>query len=246
MALTRLLVNIDHVATLRNARRETFPDPVHAAGVCELGGADGIVFHLREDRRHITDRDVRLLKQTVQSKLDFELSTNEDVLAVCCEVCPDLATLVPERREEVTTEGGLDVAAAARRLEIVIPRLFDAGIEEVALFVDPDIEPIRAAAAAGANAVELHTGDFANARSRSDVAVQVRRLAAAADTARECGLRLHAGHGLDYLNYRTFREAVGPLDEVSIGFAIIARAVLTGLQEAVRDMNRLVKGHYPT
>jgi pyridoxine 5-phosphate synthase len=154
--------------------------------------------------------------------------------------------LVPERREEITTEGGLDVVKSAKRLEVVLPRLFDAGIKEVALFVDPDPDPIRAAAASGANAVELHTGDFANAKSLSDIAFQVKRLAAAADTARECGLHLHAGHGLDYLNYRTFRGAVGAIDEVSIGFAIVARAVFGGLEQAVRDMNALVKGPIST
>lgn len=129
--MTSLLVNIDHVATLRNARREQFPDPVHAAAICEMAGADGIVFHLREDRRHVTERDVRLLKETVKGRLDFELSTADEVIAICCEIMPDVATLVPERRDEITTEGGLDVAAADSRLRQVIPHLFDAGIAEV-------------------------------------------------------------------------------------------------------------------
>lgn len=239
---TRLLINIDHVATLRNARRETFPDPVAAAVHCEAGGADGIVFHLREDRRHINDRDVRRLREAVRSKLDFELSTSAEIVAYCCEIRPELATLVPERREEVTTEGGLDVLRADASLRDVVARLLDAGIEEVALFVDPDPEQIHAAAAVGANAVELHTGDFANARGHAEVHAQCRRLAAAGRAAREAGLRLHAGHGLDYVNYPVFRTAVPDVDEVSIGFAIVARALFTGLEQAVRDMAVLVKG----
>ncbi|MFT4604315.1 MAG: pyridoxine 5-phosphate synthase [Rhodothermales bacterium] len=240
MTRTRLLINIDHVATLRNARKETFPDPVNAATLCELGGADGIVFHLREDRRHINDRDVRLLRQTVRSKLDFELSTVEDVVAICCDVVPELATLVPERREEITTEGGLDVLASRGRLDVVIPRLYDSGIAEVALFVDPDEAQIRAAAEVGANAVELHTGDFANSRG-ADRQAYLARLAEAGTLARELGMALHAGHGLDYDNYDTFQDGMPHLDEVSIGFAIVARAVFVGLEQAVRDMAFLVK-----
>ena len=240
--MTNLLINIDHVATLRNARRETFPDPVHAAALCEQAGADGIVFHLREDRRHITDRDVRLLKETVQGKLDFELSTNDEVVAICCATQPHLATLVPERREEVTTEGGLDVRAHADRLGEVIPRLFDAGIAEVALFVDPDLDQIEAAREAGANAIELHTGDFATAPTPEQQQAGARRLAAGAERAHALGLHVHAGHGLDYHNYRTFAEAVPHVAEVSIGFAVVARAVLVGLDRAVREMRHLVKG----
>ncbi|NNE69231.1 MAG: pyridoxine 5'-phosphate synthase [Rhodothermales bacterium] len=240
MTRTRLLINIDHIATLRNARKETFPDPVQAALLCELGGADGIVFHLREDRRHITDRDVRLLRKTVRSKLDFELSTAAEIVSICCEVGPELATLVPERREEVTTEGGLDVVASRKRLETVIPQLHDAGIPEVSLFVDPDPEQIRAAADLGADAIELHTGDFANSRGAERKQV-LGRLAAGGALARELGLGLHAGHGLDYDNYDTFQDGMPHLDEVSIGFAIVARAVFVGLEQAVRDMAFLVK-----
>lgn len=237
--MTRLLINIDHIATLRNARRETFPDPVHAAAFCEQAGADGIVFHLRVDRRHITDRDVRLLKETVTGRLDFELSTEQEVVDICCEIQPDLATLVPERREEVTTEGGLDVPASRERLAEVIPQLYDSGIEEVALFVDADPEQIEAAHAVGANAVELHTGDYANAEP-GERGEHLERLAAAARRADELGMQVHAGHGLDYNNFAELREAVVPLHEVSIGFAVIARSVLAGLDEAVRDMRALV------
>jgi pyridoxine 5-phosphate synthase len=240
MANTRLLINIDHVATLRNARREAFPDPVQAALLCELAGAEGIVFHLREDRRHINDRDVRLLRQTVRSKLDFELSTAEDIVTVCCETRPDLATLVPERREEITTEGGLDVMANRRRLDEVIPRLYASGIPEVALFVDPDEYQIRAAADSGANAIELHTGEYANADSSEKNEV-LARLSRSGELALELGLHLHAGHGLDYVNCAHFMRGMPPIAEVSIGFAVIARAVMVGLERAVRDMAALVK-----
>jgi pyridoxine 5-phosphate synthase len=238
---TNLLINIDHVATLRNARREAFPDPVHAAVLCETAGADGIVFHLREDRRHITERDVRVLKETVRSKLDFELSAAEDVVRICCEVRPHLATLVPERREEVTTEGGLNVVGERDRLKDVVAELFRAGIEEVALFVDPDPHQIEAAREVGANCIELHTGDFATAHKPDARHVQAERLARSARVAHELGLRVHAGHGLDYQNYPFFRDKVPHVQEVSIGFAVIARALLVGMEQAVRDMCRLVK-----
>lgn len=239
-APTRLLINIDHVATLRNARREAFPDPVHAALACEAAGAHGIVFHLREDRRHITDRDVARLTETVQGKLDFELSTAPDIVGVCLEAQPHLATLVPERREEVTTEGGLDVVAHRERLAQLVPRFYDAGVEEVALFVDPEPDQIEAAAETGANAVELHTGDYANAataRERSDV---LARLASASRMAHASGLAVHAGHGLDRRNYPAFAAALPVLHEVSIGFSVIAHALFVGLDRSVRDMLALV------
>ncbi len=241
--MTNLLINIDHVATLRNARRETFPDPVHAAVICEMAGADGIVFHLREDRRHITDHDVRLLKEVVKTKLDFELSTADEVVDICCEIQPQLATLVPERREEITTEGGLDVVRHADRLRAVTEKLFEAGIEEVSLFVDPDLEQIEATTQVGANCIELHTGDFANARTDTERRRQADLLALAAERASDLGLRVHAGHGLDYQNYQIFKETVHHVQEVSIGFAVIARAVLVGMEQAVREMRLLVKGY---
>jgi len=241
--VTDLLINIDHVATLRNARRETFPEPIHAALLCENAGADGIVFHLREDRRHITDRDVRLLKETVRGKLDFEHSLNEEIVQICCDTKPDLSTLVPEKREEVTTEGGLDVIKSRVRLSEVIPRLFDAGILEVALFIDPDLSQIEASHDVGANAVELHTGDFANAATSEEQLEMARRLARAAEAAHALGLRVHSGHGLDYSNYPLFKQSVPHVSEVSIGFAVVARAVMVGLELAVRDMRVLVKGY---
>ncbi len=241
LRVTRLLINIDHVATLRNARREAFPDPVEAARVCEDAGADGIVFHLREDRRHITDRDVARLKEHARTPLDFELSMAEEIVSICLNTRPHLATLVPERREEVTTEGGLDVVAHRDRLKNLVPRFYDAGIENVALFVDPVPAHIEAAAAVGANAVELHTGDFANAPTPEAQQAVLRKLAAAAAQARALGLHVHAGHGLDYDNWGVFRAAMPHLDEVSIGFAIIARSLFTGLGAAVREMAALVK-----
>jgi len=243
--VTNLLINVDHVGTLRNAREETFPDPVHAAARCEQAGADGIVFHLREDRRHITERDVRLLAETVNGKLDFELSTEEEVVSICCDVVPDLATLVPERREEVTTEGGLDVTASRPRLNAVTDRLYDAGVDQVSLFVDPVPAQIEATAAVGANCVELHTGDFAEASTEAARREEAERLAAAADAAYEAGLRVHAGHGLDYNNFSLFRETVPHVAEVSIGFAVMARAILVGMDQAVRDMRATVANAQP-
>ena len=175
--MSNLLINIDHVATLRNARREAFPDPIEAARLCEASGADGIVFHLREDRRHINDDDVAQLKRIVRGKLDFELSTDPTIVDICRATRPDLATLVPERREEITTEGGLDVVRHQTNLQHTVSRLRDAGIREVALFVDPDPDQIRAARDTGATSVELHTGDFANAREPLDRALEMNRRA---------------------------------------------------------------------
>ena len=238
--MTKLLINVDHVATLRNARGERSPDPIQAAAICEAAGADGIVFHLREDRRHITESDVRMLKQTTNGKLDFELSTADDVVGICIDVKPDLATLVPEKRQELTTEGGMDVIRSHSRLRRVMPRLSDAGIE-VAIFIEPDIEQIEAAADLGADAIELHTGAYANARQDVDKAHTLEALADAAEKAHHLGLDVHAGHGLDYHNYPALKASVPHLKEVSIGFAIIARALFDGLDVAVREMVKLVK-----
>lgn len=238
--MTQLLINIDHVATLRNARKETFPDPILAAKECLAGGSKGIVFHLREDRRHINDRDVERLRKELDTKLDFELSTVEEIVQICCQTRPELATLVPERREEVTTEGGLDVFRAKSRLENVIPRLFDAGIKDVALFVDPNLDHIDEAARLGANAIELHTGDFANAATRAAKLEVLSKLKLAAQRAHNNGLQVHAGHGLDYLNYGMFGAAIPHLSEVSIGFAVIAQSIFSGLKNAVEEMNHLV------
>ncbi len=241
--MTRLLINVDHVATLRNARRESFPDPVAAAVFAEKAGADGIVFHLREDRRHINERDVALLKQIVRGKLDFELSTDPDVVRICCATQPHLATLVPERREEVTTEGGLDVQRGQELITSTVARLRDAGIPEVALFVDPVEAQLEAVPDTGADAIELHTGDYAKAGTPAERQRHLERLARAASQAHRLGLTVHAGHGLDYHNYPLFAEAVPHLAEVSIGFAVVAHAVMGGMDEAVRTMRYLVKGY---
>lgn len=238
----RLLINVDHIATLRNARRAEMPDPVEAAFRAEAAGADGVVVHLREDRRHITERDVRLLADTVRGKFDVELSTDKDVVQICCDVQPDLATLVPERREEVTTEGGLDVRAETDRLRAVTSRLREAGVGEVSFFVDPAEAQIEAAASAGAHTVELHTGDYANAADPEAQQKTLRRLAKGAEAARAAGLRVHAGHGLNYRNVPLFTKAVPHAEEVSIGFAVVARAAMVGMEQAVREMTRLVKG----
>ena len=238
-----LLINIDHVATLRNARQEAFPDPVHAAIHAEAAGADGIVFHPREDRRHITDRDVYLLKQIVTTKLDFELSMNEEVVALCCEIKPHLATLVPEKREEITTEEGLDVVRFLAPLKDRTRQLMEAGVEEVAFFVDPDLHQIDACIEAGANCIELHTGAYATAANREERELITRKLADAARHAHQLGLGVHAGHGLDYKNFTHFKANVPHLKEVSIGFAVVARAMWVGFETAVREMLQIVKAH---
>lgn len=243
--LTRLLVNIDHVATLRNARRESFPDPAEAAQLCEKAGAAGIVFHLRQDRRHIVDADVARLKECVRGKLDFELSLAPEIVDICCNTAPDLATIVPERREEVTTEGGLDVVANRARLLETIPRLKDAGIEEVALFVDPIPEHIDATVEVGATCIELHTGAYANAPSDEARIAVITKLAAAAEKAHALGLRVHAGHGFDTTNYPAFARAVNHVEEVSIGFALVARALAIGFPSAVREMLEVMQSVHP-
>jgi pyridoxine 5-phosphate synthase len=238
--MTKLLINIDHIATLRNARGETFPDPVRAAAVCEMAGAHGVVFHLREDRRHIREADVRELKQIVSGKLDFEVALNQPEIDICVDVGPHLATLVPERREELTTEGGLDVPANSSRLGDVIPQLHEAGIE-VALFVDADPRQVEASRAVGADAIELHTGDYANAVEGDRIARLLEQHARAAELAHELGLDVHAGHGLNYTNLAPFLRAVSNVQEVSIGFAIIAEALFKGLHMAVRDMLTVIR-----
>lgn len=239
--LPNLLINIDHVATLRNARRESFPDPVEVALECEKAGADGIVFHLREDRRHISDQDVENLKMEIHTKLDFELSLAPEIVTICCRTVPHLATLVPERREEVTTEGGLDVVGQLEQVGDAVKRLFESGIQEVALFLDPSLDQMDAAAESGANAIELHTGDYANARSQETRESELDALAAAANRAHKNGLHVHAGHGLDYENFPLFIERVPHVREVSIGFAVIAKSIFVGIPSAVKQMILVVK-----
>lgn len=236
--MAELGVNIDHVATVRQARRTYEPDPVTAAALAELGGADGITIHLREDRRHIQDRDLHLLRQTVAVKLNLEMACSDEIVGIACKVRPNQATLVPERREEVTTEGGLDVAGQKARVGDVVARLREAGIA-VSLFLDPQARQIEAAAELQADAVELHTGQYANASLGPEQARQLRILTDAGALIRRLGMALHAGHGLTYRNVRPVALIDG-VHELNIGHSIISRAILVGMVEAVREMKRLV------
>ena len=237
--MAQLGVNIDHVATIRQARKTYEPDPVWAAALAELGGADGITIHLREDRRHIQDRDLRLLRETVTVKLNLELACVDEVLKIACETRPTQATLVPERREEVTTEGGLDAHGNLTRIREATRRLQDAGII-VSLFLDPDAKQIDAARAAGAESVELHTGAYALATTPADIAAELDKLTQAAAQIRQAGLHLHAGHGLNYRNVQPV-ATLPEMEELNIGHSIVARAVMVGLQTAVREMRELIR-----
>ncbi|MEM9657339.1 MAG: pyridoxine 5'-phosphate synthase [Planctomycetota bacterium] len=236
--MAALGVNIDHVATVREARKTNEPDPVWAASLAELGGADGITLHLREDRRHIQERDLHLLRQTVTVKLNLELACDPEVLSIACEAAPFQATLVPERREEVTTEGGLDAVGQPDRVADAVKRLQDAGVV-VSLFLDPDQRQIDAAVAAGAEAVELHTGAYADATARFAGEVELNVLRDAAKQVVDAGLTLHSGHGLTYRNVRPVAE-IPQMCELNIGHSIISRAIMVGLEQAVRDMKRLI------
>lgn len=237
MRRIRLGVNIDHVATLRQARDTRYPDPVHAAALVELAGADQVTIHLREDRRHIQDRDLRILRQTVQTSLNLEMASSEDVVAIACEVRPDMATLVPERREERTTEGGLQVLGREREVAAIVRRLKDAGIR-VSLFLNPDPESVRAAVEMGCDQVEIHTGFYADADDRSRDA-QLRRVRAAIAEGARRGIAVAAGHGLDYQNVRAIAR-IPQVEEVNIGHSIVSRAVFVGLEAAVREMRAIL------
>jgi pyridoxine 5-phosphate synthase len=230
-------VNIDHVATVRQARRAAEPDPVWAAAQAELAGADGITVHLREDRRHIQDRDVRCLRQTVRCKLNLEMATAEEIVAIALELKPDQATLVPERRQEITTEGGLDAVGAGPELAGAVRRLVGAGIG-VNLFIDPNVEQVEAAGRCGASGVELHTGRYSLAgdRERPERLAELER---AAQAAAALGLFVAAGHGLTYLNVRPV-AAIPEVVELNIGHSIVSRAIFTGLGPAVREMKALM------
>lgn len=235
--MIELGVNVDHVATLRQARRTYEPDPVVAAALAEQGGADGITFHLREDRRHIQDRDAELFVQTVTVKTNFELACADDVVSTCCRLQPDWALLVPESRQEVTTEGGLDVAGDDGRVASALKRLRDAGIR-TSLFLDPDKDQIDAACKLEVDAVELHTGPYALAR-HDDQQAQLARLTEAGRRIVDGGMRLHAGHGLNYHNVRPV-AAIPGMVELNIGHAIVSRAVMVGMREAVAEMRRIL------
>ena len=236
--MVELGVNIDHVATLRQARRTYEPDPVWAAVEAELGGADGITVHLREDRRHVNDRDVQLLRQTVQCKLNLEMSLAAEIVDLAVRTRPHQATLVPERREEVTTEGGLDLLHQPDRITEAVRRLKDAGVF-ISAFIGPDERQVAAAAEQGFDAVELHTGEYANAAAGAKAAEELARLERASAVVRARGLRLHAGHGLNYRNVVPVAR-IEAMRELNIGHAIVSRAVFVGLRKAVREMKRLI------
>jgi pyridoxine 5-phosphate synthase len=236
--MVRLYVNVDHVATLRQQRDTPYPDPVVAAALCELAGAEGITVHLREDRRHIQERDVRLLRETVRGTFNLEMAATEEMLRIALEVKPDFCTLVPEKREERTTEGGLEVKTGGL-LASIVGKLRDAGIG-ASLFIDPDPRTVEASGKLGAGTVELHTGDYCRAPPRgAEAGKQLHRLQIAARAAAEAGLRLGAGHGLDHANVAPV-AALPHLEELNIGHGLVARAVMMGLERAVAEMRAAI------
>lgn len=233
-------VNIDHVATIRQARQTVEPDPVAAAVLAELGGADGITVHLREDRRHIQDRDVQLLRQTVRTHLNLEMAATPEMVEIALQIKPDYITLVPERRQEVTTEGGLEIAAHCDRLHIIVAQLQTAGIP-VSLFIDPDPAQIAASAQVGAKLIELHTGRYAEAQNQQQRIQELALLAQGCEQAIALGLRVNAGHGLTYWNVSPIAQLPG-MEELNIGHTIVSRAVLVGLERAVSEMKQAISG----
>lgn len=239
MKTARLAVNVDHVATVRQARKINEPDPVIAAGIAELAGAEGIIAHLREDRRHIQDRDLLLLKETVKTKLNLEMAAVEEIIRLALKVRPQMVTLVPEKRQELTTEGGLDVRGQQKALKETIRRLHGKRIA-VSLFVDPDGEQIQACRDVGADIIELHTGHYAEARNEKEAQRLFERIVEGARKGAYLGLQVSAGHGLNYTNIKRF-QGLQEIEEYSIGHSIIARAIYAGLETAVRDMVALVE-----
>ena len=237
--MARLAVNVDHVATVRQARGIHEPDPVLAAGIAELAGAEGIICHLREDRRHIHDRDLRLLHEVVKTRLNMEMAAVAEMVQIARDVKPDLVTLVPEKREELTTEGGLDVKAKPDHYRKTVEDLKDKGIE-ISLFVDPNPGQIEAAHQVGADIVEIHTGHYSEAPSESEARERFARIGESVETAFALNLGISAGHGLNYVNIKRFR-ALPKIQEYSIGHSIVARAVITGFEKAVKEMIELVR-----
>jgi pyridoxine 5-phosphate synthase len=241
--MIRLGVNIDHVATIRQARRAREPDPVAAAVLATLGGADGITIHLREDRRHIQDRDVFVLRETVTTRLNLELATAEEIILVALKAKPDCATLVPEKRQELTTEGGLDVLANEATVRPAIERLKAAGIH-VSLFIDPDAKQTEASAKFGADAIEFQTAGYSEAVGEAAIEHELGKLKAATAQAIGFGLHVHMGHGLNYWNVQPIVRIAG-VEELNIGHSIVSRAVLVGMERAVREMRQAMQEHYP-
>jgi pyridoxine 5-phosphate synthase len=238
--VTQLAINVDHVATLRQARGIDEPDPILAAGICELAGAVGIVIHLREDRRHAQDRDVILLRQTIKTKLNLEMGATEEMIGIALDIKPNMVTLVPEKRQELTTEGGLDVVGQIDRLSNVIERMNKGGIP-VSLFIDPDSSQIQASREIKATFVEIHTGRYCDAVSDEEQNKEFDLIAKSVDEAFYAGLRVNAGHGLNYFNTARI-AALDKIEELSIGHAVMARAIFVGLDQAVREMRALIPG----
>ncbi len=236
--MARLAVNVDHVATIREARGISYPDPVIAAALAEMAGADCIICHLREDRRHIKDRDLRLLRDTVQTRLNMEMAAVEEMVDIALNVKPDMVTLVPEKREELTTEGGLDVRSNPDHYRKVVDRLKEKGIK-ISFFVDPDISQIETAHRIGGDIVEIHTGHYSDAQSEEEAAKHFKKITAAVEALSDLKLGISAGHGLNYANIRRFRFLPG-IEEYSIGHIIVAKAVLVGFERAVREMVEIV------
>jgi len=239
MIMARLGVNIDHVATIRQARGGVEPDPVAAAVIAELAGADGITIHLREDRRHIQDRDLKLLRETVKTRLNLEMAATREMVAIALTVKPDICTLVPEKRQELTTEGGLDVRLNMQNIAEAVERLQEGDLL-VSLFIDPDPDQIKASDKVGADYVEIHTGSFAEAKDWKSQEQELIKIENAVKLAAKLGLGVNAGHGLNYTNIKKV-AAVGGIAEYNIGHSIISRAVLVGLDRAVREMVELIK-----
>ncbi|MEA3545723.1 MAG: pyridoxine 5'-phosphate synthase [Thermodesulfobacteriota bacterium] len=238
--MAKLSVNVDHIATIRNARGVSEPDPVAAAVLAELAGADGITIHLREDRRHIQDRDVEVLRQTIKTRMNLEMALTDEMVAIALKTLPDSVTLVPEGRHELTTEGGLDVILLQSTLKQQIALMQQAGII-VSLFIEPDIEQIKASHKAGADYMEIHTGMYCEVKTDTERGEQLRRIELAISLARKLGLGINAGHGLDYRNIVPVVALPG-IEEFNIGHSIVARAALVGMERAVREMLTLLKG----
>ena len=238
--MAKLGVNVDHIATIRQARGINEPDPVTAAAIAELAGADGITVHLREDRRHIQDRDVAILRKTVKTRLNLEMALTDEMVTIALNTLPDSVTLVPEGRHELTTEGGLDVSLLQSTLKERIALFKQAGIV-VSLFIEPDIDQIKASHRVGADFIEIHTGTYCEARSEADQLQQLQRIEIGISAAHKLGLRVNAGHGLDYRNVGPV-VALGGIEEFNIGHSIVARAALVGMERAVREMLQLLKG----
>jgi len=237
-----LNINVDHVATVRQARQISEPDPVTAAALVELAGADGITVHLREDRRHIIDRDVRILRETIQTRMNLEMAATKDMFSIALDIHPDIVTIVPETREEVTTEGGLDIVRSSDILYKGIAQLRDAGIR-VSLFIDPDSEQIKASQKAGAEDVELHTGCYANAVNAEEMRREYERLVLAAELAHDEELKVNAGHGLNYINTQWIC-GLPHLRELNIGHSIVSRAIFVGIPQAVKEMREIIIRNY--